>query len=117
MKSAGWMTMAVAMVLFAMAVSAGVGLNAARAEEAKLNGECYLVLYNESGVSWQVRLEGKPIGTVHNDVIYLKKFECVGDKIQVELYSGSNGLKQELTAIKGPAKHVNPMNKFIWKLE
>lgn len=106
-------------ILLATVILIGLALNDVKAQSAtKLEGECYLAIINDSGLAWdQVRLNGEQVGKLDNNAAFLKNFQCGDEKAMVELQNGSNILKKELTVIKGPSAHQNPMNKFIWKLD
>ena len=105
-------------ILLAMAVLIGLSFSDANAQSGtKLKGECYLAIINNTRIAWeQVRLNGERVGELDCNSAFLKNFKCGGEKVVVEMYSGSIILKKELTVIKGPATQQNPMNKFIWRL-
>ena len=105
------------LILLAVVVLIGFLFNQAGAQ-TPLKGECYLVLFNIRGISWEkIFLDGKDVGRLSEDSDFLMNFECKSDKVLVELRSGPLTLSKQLTVIKGPAAHENPANKFIWQVE
>lgn len=105
------------LILLAMAVLVGFLSSQAGAQEP-LKGECYLVIINQSGLTWdQVLVNGEPMGIAYDDMIFLTNFQCGGERVLAEIYYGKSAIKKELIAIKDPSDYEIPMNRFIWKLE
>lgn len=106
-------------VLLILVTLTGFLLTDAMAQPAPPKGlkiiqSCYLIIKNETNLSWAIKLNGIIIGTIDASGSFETELACPQDKLVIDLCTQGSNIKVLTKTFEASGKTKE--NKFIWNV-